>query len=182
MSHSTAKLLEAHQHMRNMEFGAAFVLYRELANQSPQNSVAHYHCGNALASIGKDECVKMAIGSYDYALRINPNYAVAHFKKGLELLFSLEKEEDALCAAERAANLSPNDPRPVILISLINFRRGRSAQFELGMVKISMLPGKENDHLIGKLRKEFVLTEDEHLNYLQMKRLVQLLRLSDYIL
>ncbi|HIH50025.1 MAG: hypothetical protein ABSE71_00400 [Candidatus Micrarchaeaceae archaeon] len=182
MSHSTAKLLKAHEHMRNMEYAAAFVLYRELANQNTQNSVAYYHCGNALASIGKNECVRMAISSYEYALRISPNYAAAHFKKGLELLFSLEREEDAFCAAERAAGLSPNDPRPIILISLINFRRGRSAQVEQGLMKISALPGKENDPFIDKLRKEIFLSDDVRVNTMQMRNLVRLMRLSDYII
>ena len=79
-------------------------LWRDTVAKNPNAWVAHYNLGNALLELGK---VPEAIGHYEQALRLKPDYAEAHNNLGIALL-ELGKVPEAIGQYEQALRLKPD--------------------------------------------------------------------------
>ena len=67
---------------RNRDYISDIALWDDTVAECPQNPRAHHNLGFALAQIGK---FQEAIGQYEQALRIKPDYADAHYNLGFAL-------------------------------------------------------------------------------------------------
>jgi protein O-GlcNAc transferase len=63
--------------------------------------------GNALRDLAQ---LSDALATFDRALSINPNEPLAHYNRGLTLIFIRGREHDGLASLERALALRPGDP------------------------------------------------------------------------
>ena len=65
---------------RNLDYGSAEAMWRDVVEKRPQNARAHYNLGTLL---GEDERVEAALASFTEAVRLDPGYAWAHTNLGV---------------------------------------------------------------------------------------------------
>lgn len=173
----------AYKHMKQKDYRSALDIYNAVVKKAPTNAEAHYHRGDALIGTGQNRSAE-AIAAYDTAIKIRPNYGMAHFKRGLVLFFNLGRDVEAFEEAAHAAKLMSDEPSGLPTFLLMGFILSRQeTENGTGMVLdfIRTYSWKNQSTLFQKLRNEFVLTEDPHVNDIQMENLAELLRTVDYL-
>ena len=89
---------------RNRDYISDIALWDDTVAECPQNPRAHHNLGFALAQIGK---IQEAIGQYEQALRIKPDYVDAHHNLGFALA-QIGKIQEAIGQYEQALRLKPD--------------------------------------------------------------------------
>jgi len=88
---------------RNEVYRSAVSLWSDTTSKRPGNVRAHNHLGNALDSAGRRS---EALESYDKALQLQPDYAMACYNKA-ECLLKLGQTSAAIELFDRALRISP---------------------------------------------------------------------------
>ena len=91
--------------------------------------------GNALGNSGRFE---EELQANEAALRLNPNYAMAHYGKGVALA-TLERYQEALQAFETALRLNPNDAEAYQGKGFALEKLGKKAEAQLAFDKAKEL-------------------------------------------
>jgi len=92
---------------RGRVYVAEETLWRDTVAKNPNNWLAHYNLGVALARLGR---LQEAVGQYERALRIEPHHAETHHNLGLALE-QMGKVPEAAEHYEEALRIEPNYPR-----------------------------------------------------------------------
>ena len=89
---------------RNQDYRTDVSIWSDTVGKWPQNPRAHTNLGFALSRAGR---IPEAIGQYDQALRIKPDYAWAHDKLGVALA-NLGRVPEAIGEYEQALQINPD--------------------------------------------------------------------------
>ncbi|MGO9526357.1 MAG: tetratricopeptide repeat protein [Verrucomicrobiia bacterium] len=89
---------------RNRDYISDIAIWDDTVAKCPQNPRAHQNLGFALSQIGK---FQEAIGQYEQALRIKPDYAEAHRNLGVALS-QIGKIQEAIGQYEQALRIKPD--------------------------------------------------------------------------
>ena len=89
---------------RNRDYISDIALWDDTVAKCPQNPRAHHNLGFALSQIGK---FQEAIGQYEQALRLEPEYVEAHHNLGFALA-QIGKIQEAIGQYEQALRLEPD--------------------------------------------------------------------------
>ncbi|MGO9244110.1 MAG: tetratricopeptide repeat protein [Verrucomicrobiia bacterium] len=89
---------------RNQDYCSSIAIWDDTVAKCPQNPRAHHNLGFELSQIGK---LQEAIGQYEQALRIEPDYAEAHHDLGLALS-QIGKIQEAIGQYEQALLIEPD--------------------------------------------------------------------------
>ena len=101
------------------ELRKAYWELQETARLDPQNFEARLQYGQFLL-FGKDEELEEALAQADDVLEADPDHAGAYVLRG-RALQALRRPDEAQAAFERAVELEPEDPGPLVLLA--NFQR-----------------------------------------------------------
>jgi tetratricopeptide (TPR) repeat protein len=88
---------------RNEVYRSAVSLWSDTIRKCPGNVRAHNHLGNALDSAGR---TSEALASYDRALQLRPDHAMAYYNKA-ELLLKMGQASAALELFDQALHIAP---------------------------------------------------------------------------
>jgi tetratricopeptide (TPR) repeat protein len=110
-----------YSHARGNLANAVRGRYEQAVAQNPNDPVAHYNLGNALADAG---LAREAIEQYEVALRLRPGYTEAHKSLG-GVLVQLGSLQDAIAHYEESVRSDPNDPTTRFNLGSTLARAGR---------------------------------------------------------
>lgn len=116
-------LAQAQDALDRKDFPSAIPLLEKIASAKPKDALPHFELGFAYSSLNKNP---QAIEEYRRAISLDPNLAPAHLNLGIALL-----DSDAAAAADsfrRAAELLPNQPRPIYLLGQALDRSGKRSE------------------------------------------------------
>jgi tetratricopeptide (TPR) repeat protein len=119
------RMIQAARQYENAEqWAEAEKAWRDLIQETPNNSTYHFRLGGVLARQKKfDE----AIASYQKAIQLEPNYAIAYHALG-EVLAEQEKLDDAIAAFRKAISINENYEEPLTSLALVLKKKGQNAE------------------------------------------------------
>lgn len=123
---------------------------KALVDLRPQSTGAHMLLGVALAGLEKNE---EALKALSRAAELDPKLPDLDLNRG-EVLFALDKDQDAEQAYRRSIEQSPSDVRPLLRLSklLSNHPSRRAEAVELARKAVSIEPSSPGAHLALGLR------------------------------
>jgi Tfp pilus assembly protein PilF len=118
---SVVALLTSLTIQRNQDYHSALTLWLDTVENDPNNSRAHSTLGSVLFQAGK---VQEAIGHYEQALRIQPDYVTAHNNFGVALV-QQGRLPEAIGHYEQALQLRPDYAEAHNNLGIVLMRQGR---------------------------------------------------------
>lgn len=120
-SHNWVSLGNAYLEVEDYE--QAVSAYRKALELEPPVPEVHYHLGYSLFKQGR---LRQAVGHYQMFLEVFPEHFEAHFNLG-HALHDLGHRDRAIEAFERASQLRPGSPLPLVSIAEIYLEESRFA-------------------------------------------------------
>lgn len=112
------------QHENSEQWAEAEKIWRDLIQETPNNSTYHYRLGEVLVRQKKyDE----GIAAYQKSIQIEPNYAIAYNALG-EVFADQEKFDDSIAAFRKAIAINENYEEPLTNLALVLKKQGQNAE------------------------------------------------------